>query len=542
MIRYHKTLSMKLVSLFFSLLLVFSLSCHKKTEDQVKPKTILQTAFPFDPSTLDPRRGSDPIASEIHFMLFEGLTKMSRASTRELGMASAIDISDDGLVYTFSLRKAKWSDGSPVTAHDFAYAWSSILDPNFPAPNAQLLYPIKNATKVKKGELPLSSLGLKAINEETLEVTLEAPTPYFLDVTSFCVLFPVPHKIASRNPHWADRIGPDFVTNGPFLLQSWQMNNEYLFAKNPLYWDKEHIALDGIHASIIPDDHTMIALFKKGELDFIGATGKFSQDELTLLKNDRGLHHSPVGASLFLTFQMNDALLQNEHLRKALSLSIDRKNLVEHATLGSNQTAYGCIPPILKEGIEEYFVPNQNTLLAQEHFEKAKEELGLSSSLPTFTLLYSSSPLNKQIVQILQDEWRKVLGIHVLAEEHDFKIVMDKLNRKDFQIGLIEWVVQYNDPMNIFDRFKFKTNLKNYSGWENKEYISLLDLSAYAKNKEERFSLLKKAEEIFTREYPILCLFHFDKVYLQSDRVEGMYISPIGSIHYNEATMQVVKH
>jgi len=189
-----------------SLICLFNVFGCQKSE--TPSKQVLNVNFLYEPTILDPRRGSDGVTSTVHFMLFEGLTRMTPTSTRELALAKKIDVSDDGLTYTFFLRESFWSDGYKVTAEDFAFSWTSMLDPSFPCPNAHLLYPIKNAEKIKSGELLTESLGIKVLDEQTFQITLERPTPYFLDLTSFCVLFPVPKHIAASNSHWADTLTP----------------------------------------------------------------------------------------------------------------------------------------------------------------------------------------------------------------------------------------------------------------------------------------------------------------------------------------------
>ena len=495
--------------------------------------------FPYDVMTLDPRKNSEYVGSTAHFMLFEGLTRMTPSSTHELGVADSVVISDDKKVYTFHLKETFWSNGSPVTAHDFAYAWKSLLEEGFPAPNAHLFYPIKNAEKIKKGILPSSELGVKALDPLTLEVTLEVPTPYFLDLTSFCPFFPVPSKIVQLHPNWADSPGQYFVTNGPFVLKKWSFKSEYIFEKNFDYWDADHVQLDRIEAFVIENELTALNLFESNEIDFYGAYCAIPSDWIPKLRNEKKLISQPCGASNILCFNLSHPLFQNKNLRKALSLAINRKSLIENITGCDETVATGAIPPLLKNSQSKIFFHDGDLALARSHFRAALDELGITKNdLETLTLSYASNVNFRRIAAEVQETWRIAFDLTIKLEELEFKILRDKLTRKDYEMAFSGWFVQYNDQMNILDRFKLKSNLLNYPGFENETYIKLLNDSAFAKSGEERFALLEKAEEILAEETPFTPLYHLNCNYLKSPKVHDLYISPIGSIHLNNVTIR----
>ncbi len=504
----------------------------------MKKSQILRLNFPYDVSTLDPRKNSDYINSTAHFMLFEGLTRMTPASTHEHALAKAIDLSNNKKVYTFHLKETFWSDGTPVTAYDFLYAWKTLLDPSFPAPNAHLFYPIKNAEKVKKGLLPLEELGVKAIAPFTLEVTLELPTPYFLDLTSFCPFFPIPSHIALKNPNWADTLSPLYVTNGPFLLKKWLFHNEYHFVKNPSYWDAASVHLDQIEIMVIDNEITALGLFEKNKLDFYGAYSSIPADWVPKLERENKLIRQPFGATTFLTFNLAVPPFQNKNIRKALSLAINRQALVDNITQCGEKVATGAIPPLLKPLSERKFFNDNDLDLAMKHLQLGLNELGIAKNdLQSITLSYPNNVNSRRLSQAIQQQWKSVLDISVKLEESEFKVSREKLIHKDYQVAFSSWLVQYNDQMNILDRFKSKTNHYNYPGFENAKYIDLLNQSAYADSPEERFLILEQAEELITEETPFTPLYHWNCVYLKQDRLHGLYISPIGSIHLNYITL-----
>lgn len=414
----------------------------KSSTSQINPQenNMLKISFTHDPSTLDPRKGSDPVASLVCFTQFEGLTRMSDVSTREPAAAEKISLSDDKKTYTFHLRDARWSNGDEVIAEDFAYAWRTILDPSFPAPNAHLLYPILNAERVKKGELPIDDLGIKVIDDKTLEITLERPTPYFLDLTAFCVLAPIPSKIAKKNPKWAEGITEDFVTNGPFVMKSWKHANELHFERNPYFWDKDAVKLDKIHATIIDNEITALGLFNSGKLDMMGPfMANIPEDWIPHFKKESKLIFKQLGGTKLVTFNMNKFPFDNIHIRKAFTYAINRQAIIDNLTQLQEQPALGYVPPVMKNNNEVTYFKDCDIEEAKKHLKIGLKELGLkdASELGSIRYDYYNTPLERRIAQVLQQQWKEAIGVTVKLDECDFNIHMEKLNRRKYQIGQI---------------------------------------------------------------------------------------------------------
>lgn len=519
------------------LLVLLVFSCHSSSDSSRIQKNVLRVNFPSDPPTLDPRKGGDVISSSMQFMLFEGLTRFTPESSTELSLAKSIDISPDGKTYTFHLRDSKWSDGTDLDAYDFEFAWTEMLSPNFPCPNANLLYPIKNAEAAKNGELPLDEIGISATDSKTFVVELENPTPYFLELTSFCVFFPVPHKNVIEHPNWADTASEHFVCNGPFVLDTWQPNNRIIVKKNEHYWNAPEVHLSAIHVSLVNDENTALEMYGKGEIDIVG--NPFSQiplDSRPALVKEGKIITKPIGATTMCSFNVNTFPFNNIHMRKAFSYAINRKAIVDNITQLSEIVATGNVPPILKNDINHEYYKDADYERAQYHFNKGLEELEIEvSDLSNLTFHYLTNEVYNKIAQALQQQWYEVLGVQVKLANTEFRIFLDKLARKDYQFCEFMWVAQYNDQMNILDRFKLKTNRLNHPGWENPEYIQLLDDSMQCLDSTKRFELLEKAERIFIDEQPITSLFHWNYAYLQKPYLKGVHISPIGSVHLGNA-------
>ncbi|MCH9631262.1 MAG: Oligopeptide-binding protein OppA [Chlamydiia bacterium] len=531
---------MKLLSrLFFAtfLLITFS-SCEKKHEHTTKGR-YLNINMPGDPKTMDPRKGGDIHSSAMHFMLFEGLTRMSENSTSELGLAKKIDLSDDKLIYTFHLRDSHWSNGQPVTATDFAYSWKTMLDPSFPCPNANLLYPILNAEKAKSGLISQNEIGIKVINNKTLQVTLESPTPYFLNLVSFCVFYPVNHKIASKNLRWCDNVSPDFVSNGPYKISEWKHDDKIIVEKNEHYWDKENVHLSGAHISLVNNENTALEMFKNGDLDLLG--GPFTNitiDSSSFLNKNSFLASHPDAKTQICSFNVERPPFNNKHIRKALGLAINRDAVVKSVGVLDEIPAVNFVTPTLKNGKNKAFIKTFDPLKAIEELEIGLKELDMDrSEFQKIVMVYPNYEINHKLAQILQQQWRETLGLQIKIESVNHVAFITKTTKKDFDMCQYYWIAQYHDQMNILDRFKKRQNPKNYSNWENQEYIKHLDASFYATG-EERDRILEKAESIIMEEMPITTIFHACSYQVTQPYVKGFFASPLGSLHLQKVVFE----
>jgi oligopeptide transport system substrate-binding protein len=521
-----------LTYLFIFFTLCFCASCQKKsTSLQQGQKQTIRLNMKGEPATLDPRKGGDILSSHMHFLLFEGLVRLNDDGSISPSQAESYEISADGLVYTFHLRSAPWSDGTVVTAFDFEKSWKDILDPSFPSVNAHLLYPIKNAERVKKGVLPLCALGIEAKDDKTFVVTLEKPTPYFLDLVSFCVFFPINRQVDQQHPDWAYHAGPHFISNGPFLLAKWKHNNEIIAVRNPHYWDTARVIPDEIHFSMIDNESTALEMFENGMLDMIGEPlSPLPVDAIATLKKNKRLCKHPCPETTIITFNVTKPPFNNAKIRKAFAYAIHRKDIVNNITQCDEQIATSAIPPILKCNRARSFFNDNDVIEARKLLNEGMKESGVVlQDFKKVILHYATSDSNGKIVQAIQQQWAAALGIVIHLENLDHKVLMDKLTKRDFAVAQTFWAAQYNDQMNILERFKFKENAKNYSHWENEHYIQLLDQSFF-QNGEERLATLEKAEEIFLNEMPIAPIYHWDISFMVQCGLENVKLTSVGDI------------
>ncbi len=505
---------------FFSLFLALSCSCTKPV---IKPKKkpILRMNVIREPSTLDPRKGSEFIGSTLHFFLFEGLTRLNADYSVTPAQAKSIEISDDRRTYTFHLRNTFWSDGTAVTATDFEKAWKKILTPDFPAANAPLLYPIKNAQEAKKGVISLDKVGIHSIDDKTLVVELKDPTPYFLELISFCVFFPIKHTLDVADPNWMNEAGKNYISNGPFKLASWKHNDEIVVEKNPYYWEKQFISLEKIQISMVKDENTVLQMFENDELDILGtAISPIPNDVVLKYQQQRLLKTYPSAATTAISFNVAQFPFTSKHLRKAFAYTIDRQEIVDNITQLGEEVATQIIPSCLKKSPALAYFKDNDLRKGKKHFLRALHELGISQEeFPTITYYYSYSDLNHKLAQILQQQWAKNLGVKVELQHCEHKVFLDKLGSRNFELAQTFWFAQYPDPMSILERYKYRTNPKNFSNWENAHYIRLLEKTAFDATEEERAKTLETAEALLMKQMPLTPLYHWKTAFMIKDHL-----------------------
>lgn len=514
-------------------LLLLLASCQKSSHT---PHQQLNLCMQSDPATFDSRKGGDRQSSMLHFLLYEGLTRLRSDGNVDLALAEKVDISEDMLTYTFHIRNSLWSNGDPITAQDFERSWKSILDPAFPAVNAHLLYPIKNAEAVKKGSLPASELGMHSVDDNTLVVTLAHPTPYFLELISFCVFFPV-HRDLPQD--WEKNVVANCISSGPFLLKEWKPNNELILVKNPFYHKAESIQLPAIHVSMIGSENTALQMYEKGQLDILGMPlMNLPTEAIPTLAKSKELHILPVGATTFCSFNVHQFPFNNAKIRKAFALAINREEIVDNITQLAEEPALGMVPPVVKKYPQTNFFKDHDISQAVALFEEGLLELGIArEQFPILTYYYTTSELQHKVAQALQQQWQEALGIQIELQNLEHKTFMQTVQSRSYEFAQSSWMVQYHDPMNVLERYKYASNVKNYSGWEDPRYIDFLSRSDMAKTPEERNAILQEAEELLVQEMPLAPIYHWSSVFLSKSYVKSFGLAPIGNGFFDQVVL-----
>ena len=481
-----------------------------------------------DPSTLDPRKARDlPTANVLH-MLYEGLMQMSPSGKVVPAVAEDFNISDDKKKYTFHLKKSKWSDGTPLTANDFAKTWLSVLDPAFPAPNAYQFYMIKNAREAKEGNVPLTEVGIRVLNDQTLEIELNSPTPYFTELLATHFFYPYNENST------ADVL----ISNGPFKLHSWKKHNQLVALKNPHFWEYQDVRLDGV-VVVVVDEQTALKMFERKELDWIGSPmSTLPQDAMATLKRRKVLRVTPAAGTQWFRFNTEKAPFNNIKMRRAFSWALNRKEIVEHVTQGSQRPAEAIVPPELGLQTRGLFVDN-DTSMAWNAFQEALDELNVSrDDLGPITLCYPFNDRNHKIAQTVQQQWSKAFGVDIKLEHCESSVFYDKIAQANFNIASGGWFADFRDPINFLDVFKYKSNRTNNTQWENPEYIALLDQSALEDDADQRMSTLKRAQSILIYEMPVAPVFFAAFNHVKDERLIGVYLSDLGYVDFRYAFYQ----
>ena len=368
-----------------------------------------------EPQTLDPRKTRELSGVAIMRMLFEGLVRTNLKDEAELALAESVVVSPDEKIYTFTLRKSLWSNGDPVTADDFVYAWRKMADPLFASDYAFQLYMIKNVRLAKEGKIGLDQIGANAPDPYTLVVELEQPIPYFLDLLSFPAFYPVNRKVDAVCPEWAEKVST-FVSNGPFVLKEWRPNSKIQVKKNDTYWDALGVKLSEIEMILVKAD-TEFFMFQNHELDWAGSPlSVLPLDAMPTLKQQQILQIKPLLGTFFLRVNTKRKLLQEEGFRKALAYAINRQKLVEHVTLGNQLPAQALVPPTMGLQKTAYF-SDGDLARAQLHFEKALQKSKTSiKNFPELKLMYAAGEKGDRIAQAVQQQWNEAFGIHIVLE------------------------------------------------------------------------------------------------------------------------------
>ncbi|USG66314.1 peptide ABC transporter substrate-binding protein [Brevibacillus ruminantium] len=496
--------------------------------EKKKGPQIFRANLTSEPSTADPGLAKDATSGTIVRATFDGLTRLDGNAKPMNSVASDVKISDDKLTYTFTLRDSKWSNGDPVTAHDFEYAWKRALDPKLGAEYAYQLYYIKNAAKVHGSKATPDTLGVKALDDKTLEVTLENPTPYFLELTAFYTYYPVNKKVVEADPKWANEAATH-VGNGPFKMTAWEHKAKIVLEKNENYWEKDIVNLDKIEFVMIEDDNTALSMFENGELDWAGQPlGGLPTDAIPALKDAGKLVVHPKATMYWYKVNTTKGPLANANIRKALALAVNRQAIVDNVTQVGQVPTMGLLPKSMAVKPEGYFKDN-DVETAKKLLDEGLKELGLTK-LPTITVSYNTTDRHKKIAEAMQDQWKQGLGIDVKLMNKEFKVHLQDMHELNYEIGRLGWNADFNDPINYLEMFRDKDTGTNDTGWENDRYKELLAQSTTAPDAESRMKMFAEAEQIFMDAMPVIPLFTDVDVWVQNDKVKGVQVDPLGFI------------
>ncbi|ETA79563.1 peptide ABC transporter substrate-binding protein [Youngiibacter fragilis] len=501
-------------------------------------KKILRTNNSSEPGSLDPALAQGTHESWVLDHTFEGLMKRSKEGLIVEGVAEKYTLADDQVTYTFTLRDdAKWSNGEKVTAQDFEFAWKRVLDPALAADYSYQMFYLKNGAKYNSGEAKVEDVGVKAIDEKTLEVVLEVPTAYFLELTAFYTYYPVNKKLVESNADWA-KDPKTYVSNGPFKLTDWVHNASIKLEKTDTYYDAANVKLDGIEFAILEDATTAWQKYEGGEFDFLTPIPGPVVGQLKA-SNSSELVIGTDLATYYYNFNSKRAPFDNAKVRRGLSMAIDRKTIVEKITMGGQTPAEGVVPfGMFDENNTEYRTAVGNLIKydlteAKKVFEEGLAEAGMTLAqfnAKGFKLLYNTSETHKKIAEAVQNMWKTSLGVEIGLENVEFQVKLDREKAGDYDISRAGWIGDYADPMTFIDLWE-TTSSYNDAKFSNAEYDKLVAESKATVDQKVRMENMRKAEKLLMEQMPIAPVYFYTQPYVQKSYVSGIY-KPINRYPY----------
>ncbi len=484
-------------------------------------ETVWNRGMNSDVASLDPHKTSTVEEFNILNDLFEGLLTSSAEGSAMPGVASEWTVSADGKVYVFKLRKeAVWSDGSPVVASDFVFAWQRLVTPATGAEYAAMANPILNAEDIVAGKKKPEELAVKAIDANTLEVTLKGATPYFLEMLTHQAMFPV--QPANVEKFKDDFVKPgNMVSNGPFILAENVPNDHIKAVKNAKYWDAASVKLDAVNFIPAEDRSAGLKRFEAGELD---SMNDFPTEQLTEMRAKFGeqVHLTPQLGTYYYIFKSQVAPWNDVKLRNAISAVVDRDYLAEKVWQNAMIPAYSLVPP----GVEGYTPPmaefsKMDQLDREDAAKKVFEAAGISPAKPMkMELRYNTSENHKNTAVAFQD-MLKPFGFEVTLINTDGASHYSYLEEKGkFDVARAGWIADYKDPVTFLD-LGHTGNGNNYGEWSNAEFDKLTDAASVESDPAKRMKLLAEAEAILVAEQPIMPLLYYSTHNLVSAKVKG---------------------
>jgi len=527
---------------FMSLFAIFTLSsCGSKDE-------IFQDAIYInvgsDVKTIDPTLATTVEESVYIVHAFEGLITKDKNNNPSSGVALSWDISDDGLVYVFHLRDdVVWSDGEPITADDFVYSWKRAVDPIVASEYSYQMEAIKNASDILYNNMPIDNLGVKAIDDKTLEVTLEVPTAYFLQLVSFQTYYPVRKDIIdAHGDQWT--LSPEtYIGNGPYIMTERYPDDKMVFEKNTNYWDSESVVASKLVFIFMENPNSAVAGIKEGSLHF--ASNPSPQDIPTLTEEGL-LKINPYLGTHYYALNITNTFLSNENVRKALSLSIDREYIVENITKGGETPAAAWVPygvsdikgDFRENGGDYYSVDTNDYEANVTQAKKLLTEAGYPNGEGIDIIEFYSRPgVDTSIFEAVQQMWKEHLGIDSTVTQEEFSVHLQRLREQNFVIARSRWIADYNDPMTFIDLFT-STSPQNNGRYSNIKYDELVNTAKLSSDNNIRMKAMHEAESILMSDMGIIPIYFYTEPVIVSKNLKGIIYDPLGSHRFTYAYLE----
>ena len=508
---------------------------NESVEDTSTSGSLLKVQIDAEVASMDPQIATDGISFEVLAAVTEGLYSLSDDGSAVEAIADKVEKSEDGLTYTVTLKDTKWSNGTPVTAKDFVFAWRRLVDPATASEYSFIagIAGIKNADAIVNGEMTPDQLGITAKDDKTLVIELDTPVPFFESLMAFPSFFPV-------NEEFYNKCGDKFATtvdtilcNGAFKVASYEPAATTInLEKNTNYWDADKVQLSGIQYQVIKDSQQTMLSYQNGDLDVATLSG----EQVEQFQADPEFKNIMSGYLWYIASNKKVAGLDNENLRKAISLSYDKEAIVNNILKDGSIKADFLVPTLLATGPDgKDFRDGTDTYLstdkakALEYYDKAKTELGKDSF--EYTMLIDDAESAQNVAQFIQAEIQTNLpGMKINIETLPKKNTLERLRADDFELGLTRWGPDYADPMTYLDMW-ITGSPNNYGAWSNTEYDSLIQSAKkgeLALDSEKRWEALKKAEKMVMDDAVICPVYQQGNAVMIKKNVSGIEFHSVG--------------
>ncbi|WP_436937298.1 peptide ABC transporter substrate-binding protein [Staphylococcus xylosus] len=504
---------------------------------------VFRKVIPQDISSLDTALATDTVSFDIYNQVYEGLYTLDKNDKAKPGVAKAMPKeSNGGKTLTIDLRKdAKWSNGDPVTAHDFEYAWKRVVKPDTASEYAYIMYDLKNAEAINMGKKGVDELGVKAVDDHTLKVELTKPIPYINEMLAFATFMPQNEKAVKKAGQQYGTTADKTVYNGPFKVKDWKVEDKIQLVKNDDYWDKKAVNLDRVNYKVLKDQQAGAALYDTQSVDDTIITA----DQVDKYADNPGLKKRLLASTFYIKLNRDNVPeFKNKDLRLAISQAINKEGFVNSVKNDGSEVTDGFTSKLTaktpngKDFAESINSPlNYNPKVAKQHLEKAKEQLGKDEI--TFTMNTDDGPDKKVAAEYIKSQVESNLpGVTMNIKQLPFKQRVNQEQSETFEASLSGWGPDYPDPL-TFLNIMTTGNPSNNTGWGNKEFDKLVkDANGkLLKKPEERNAAMKEAEELLLAEAPVAPVYQKGEAHLTNPQVKGLVYHQIGG----DTTLKHVK-
>lgn len=483
-----------------------------------------------DLPNMDVSKATDAYSFLMMANTMEGLVRLDETGTAQPGIAESWEISPDSKTFTFKLRDAKWTNGDPVTAEDFVYSWKRTLNPDTGSQYSFMLYWVKGATAYNQGKGSEAEVGVKAIDAKTLQVTLDNPTPFFLNQMSFPIFFAQNKKFIEEKGDKYGTSADTILSNGPFKMAAWEHDTSVNLEKNADYWDATNVALEQVNYQVIKDSTAAVNMYEAGQIDRVGLV----RDHVDRYKDTPEFSLKPELTNGYIIFNPAVKGLDNAKIRTAMTWAIDRDMYADIVYHNGTVGATGFVPNGTADSAGGDFRKTAGDTLTKKSDAEVKamleaglKEAGMKASDLKLELLVDDSDVAKKSSELLQEQWRSKLGINIDVQAVPFKLRLDKEKNMEYQIGLSLWGADYNDPMTFLDLFLAEGEF-NKVKYNNPKYDELIALAKAESDTKKRAQYLVEAEKLLMKDMPIGPIFFRGKSFATKEYVKGLVTLPYG--------------